>query len=172
VNINGCCSGRSFDFRCLLHHRGDDVPRQCVRKLVTTSTTKQAVRLSGERARTIIEIEDTSTHDLCYLAVDVENKGAVSLVDPSRMDVIVQFPAGNNSAQHLTYVESGSPSLGEWAAASISGAFNPGIFDPGEEMQIDAKLLLSAGDSTGTVTVATPSGVIATASFPAVSPCP
>ena len=140
--------------------------------LVTTASTKQAVRLSGERARTIIEIDGTSTDGLCNLTVDLENKGAVSLVDPSRMDVIVQFPGGNNPPQRLAYAPSGPPNLGEWASASISGAFNPGIFDPGEDMEINAKLLLIAGDPTGTVTVATPNGVIATASFPAVSPCP
>ncbi len=139
--------------------------------LVTTTNTKQAVRLSGERARTIIDIDGTGIYSLCYLRVDLKNKGAVSLVDPSRMDVIVQFPGGVNPPQRLTYAGSGPPSLGEWASTSISGAFNPGIFDPGEDMQIDAKLSLSAGDPTGTVTVATPNGVIATASFPAVLPC-
>ena len=140
--------------------------------LVTTDSTKQVVRLSGERARTIIEIEDTSTDGLCNLTVDVKNNGAVSLVDPARMDVIVQFPGGNNAPQRLTYAGSGPPDLGEWASTSISGSFDPGIFDPGEDMQIDAKLSLNASDPTGTVTVATPNGVIATASFPAVSPCP
>lgn len=140
--------------------------------LVTANSTSQAVRLSGERARTFIEIVDTSTGGLCNLTVEVENNGAASLVDPSRMDVIVQFPGGNNPPQRLTYGGSGPPSLGEWASTSISGAFDPGIFDPGEDMQIDAKLSLSAADATGTVTVAAPNGVTATGSFPAVSPCP
>jgi len=141
--------------------------------LTTTASTKQAVRLSGEQARTIIGIVATSTGTpgFCNLTVDVGNTGSVSAVDPSGMDVIVQFPGGNNAPQRLTYVASGPPALGEWTATSISGVFDPGIFDPGEQMQIDAKLSLSASDPTGTVTVATPNGVIATASFPAVAPC-
>ena len=114
---------------------------------------------------------ETGSDAFAMATVAVENNGAVSLVDPSRMDVIVQFPGGNNAPQRLTYAGAGPPNLGEWASTSISGSFDPGIFDPGEDMQIDAKLSLSASDPTGTVTVATPNGVIATASFPAVSPC-
>ncbi len=139
--------------------------------LVTAESTQHATRVSGERARTIIEIAAAVTDGFCNLTIDLDNDGAVSLVDPSHMDVIVQFPGGSNSPQRLIYVGSGPPSLGEWASISISGAFNPGIFDPGEDMQIDAKLNLSASETTGTVTVATPNGVIATASFPAAS-CP
>lgn len=141
------------------------------RNLVITTSTKQSVRLFGERARTMIEINGTDTDGLCLLTVDLENTGATSLVDPSRMDVIVQFPGGVNAPQRLDYAGSGPPAVGEWASRSISGAFDPGIFDPGEAMQIEARLVLSAADPTGTVTVATPNGVIATASFPAVSPC-
>ena len=140
--------------------------------LLTTGTNKQAVHLSGEQARTMIEVQSATTDGLCNLTVDLANTGAVAVVDPSRMDVIAQFPGGANLPRRLSYAGSGPPGLDEWASTTISGTFDPGIFDPGENMQIDAKLSLSAGDATGTVTVATPNGVTATASFPAVLPRP
>ena len=110
--------------------------------LVISNSSKESIRLSGERARTEIGITSTTPGSLCELTVDVGNTGATSVVDPSMMDVIVQFASGNNLPQRLTYNPSGVPNIGEWAATSISGQFEPGIFNPGETMTIDAKLSL------------------------------
>ena len=139
--------------------------------LLLASANKEAVRLSGERARTVIAINGTSTDGFCNLTVDVDNTGAVSIRDPSLMDVVVQFAGGSTAAQRLVYVGSSPLALGEWTANSISGQFEPGIFNPGETMQISGKLSLSAPESTGIVTVGTPNGVIDVAYFPAVTPC-
>ena len=139
--------------------------------LLVATATKEAIRLSGERARSLIAIAGTNTDGLCNLTLDVDNTGAVSIRDPSLMDVVVQFAGGSTSTQRLVYVGSGPLALGEWTANSISGQFEPGIFNPGETMQISGKISLAVPESTGTVTVGTPNGVIDTAPFPAVTPC-
>ena len=139
--------------------------------LLVATATKEAVRLSGERARSLIVIDGTNTDGLCNLTVDVDNTGAVSIRDPSLMDVVVQFAGGSTAAQRLVYVGSEPLALGEWTENSISGQFEPSIFNPGETMQISGKLLLTGPESTGVVTVGTPNGVVDTASFPALIPC-
>ena len=139
--------------------------------LLVAMATKEAVRFSGERSRTVIAINATNTDGLCNLTVDVDNTGAVAIKDLPIMDVVVQYPGGSNTPQRLVYVDSAPLALGEWTPNSISGQFDPGIFNPGETMQISGKLSLTASESTGTVTVGTPNGVIDAASFPAVAPC-
>ena len=139
--------------------------------LLMAIATKEAIRFSGERSRTVIAINGASTDGSCNLTVDVDNTGAVSIKDLPIMDVVVQYPGGSTAAQRLVYVNAGPLALGEWTPNSISGQFDPGIFNPGETMQFSGKLSLSGPESTGTVTVGTPNGVIDDASFPAVAPC-
>ena len=127
--------------------------------------------MSGERSRTAISIAATNTDGFCNLTVDLDNTGAIAIRDIPIMDVVVQFPGGSTAPQRLVHVGSGPLALGEWTPNSISGQFDPGIFNPGETMQISGKLSLAASESTGTVTVGTPNGVIDAASFPAVTPC-
>ena len=139
--------------------------------LLLAIATKEAIRLSGERSRTVIAITGATTDGGCNLTVDVDNTGAVAIRDIPIMDIVVQYPGGSTTPQRLAYTSSGPLALGEWTPSSISGQFDPGIFNPGETMQISGKLSLSASESTGTVTVGTPNGVIDAASFPAVAPC-
>ena len=142
-----------------------------VGNVIIGSSTKEAIWVSGQRARTEIGIASTTGGSFCELTVDVDNSGATSIAGPSLMDVIVQFPSGNNQAQRLVHNPSGVPGVGEWAVTSISGNFEPGIFNPGEIMTIDAKLaLVEAGD--GTVTIGTEYGITDSAAFPTLSPCP
>ena len=139
--------------------------------LLVAIATKEAVRFSGERSRTVIAINGTNTDGFCNLTVDVDNTGAVAIKDIPIMDVVVQFPGGSTAPQRLVYVVSGPLATGEWTTNSISGQFEPTIFNPGETMQISGKLLLAIPESAGMVTVGTPNGVIDAASFPAVTPC-
>ena len=134
-------------------------------------STKLAIRLSGERARTAIDITSTSGDGACNLTINVDNTGTVSVKELSLMDVVVQFPGGNNPPERLEYAGSTPPNLGQWSATSVSGPFEPGIFNPGETMTIDAQLLLIEADD-GTVTVGTPNGIVDTAVFPVLTPCP
>ena len=137
--------------------------------VVIGDTTRESIRIAGERARTEISITSVVGSG-CGLTITVDNTGAISIADASRMDVIVQYPAGNNPAQRLTYVLTGPPGIGEWTADSISGQFQPSIFDPGEMMTIEAQLsLVEAG--AGMVTVGSHNGVIDTGDFPSLTPC-
>lgn len=131
--------------------------------------TRDAVELVGARARTTIAVASTSSSGTCNLSISVDNTGATSVSDFTRMDVILQFPTGNNAAQRLDYV-SGPATVGEWAATTISGAFEPGVLNPGETMTIDAQALVVEAGS-GTVTISTPNGVIATGAFPSLTAC-
>ena len=132
-------------------------------------TTRESIRISGERARTEIKIISIVGGG-CSLTITVDNTGSTSIANVSLMDVIVQFPASNNSAQRLTYDQAGPPGIGEWTVNLISGQFQPGIFDPGETMTIGAQLsLVEAG--AGTVTVGSHNGIIDTGAFPTLSPC-
>ena len=134
-------------------------------------TMKESIRVSGEKARTEIQITSAMVGAAsCDLTVNVDNTGATSVANLSIMDVIVQFPGGDNAPQRLVYAGSGPPNLAQWAVSSISGQFEPSNFNPGESITIDAKLTLTeTGD--GTVTVGTHNGVVDTALFPALSPC-
>lgn len=134
-----------------------------------SEAARDAVQLVGERARTTIAVASTSSSGTCNLRVVVDNTGATSVSDLTRMDVIVQFPSGNNAAQRLGYV-TGPVTVGDWVSTTISGAFEPGVLNPGETMTIDTQVLVVEAGS-GTVTVSTPNGVIATASFPSLTPC-
>ena len=137
--------------------------------VVIGDTTRESIRIAGERARTEISITSVVGSG-CGLTITVDNTGAISIADASRMDIIVQYPAGNNSAQRLTYDLTGPPDIGEWIATSISGQFQPAIFDPGETMTIDAQLsLVEAGP--GTVTVGSHNGIIDTGAFSTSTPC-
>ncbi len=97
--------------------------------VLVTETTKEAIRLSGERARTVIDVTSTAVTGPCTVTLTVDNAGSTSISDLSQMDVIAQFPAGNNVPQRLTHALSGAV-VGEWSAISISGLFQPGIVDP------------------------------------------
>ncbi len=135
-----------------------------------SAATRDAVQLVGDRARTTIAVTNTSSSGTCNLSIDVDNTGATSVSDLNRMDVIVQFPTGNNAAQRLDYVDPGPTTVGEWEFSSISGAFEPGVLNPGETITIDAQVLVVEAGS-GTVTVGTPNGIIATAAFPSLTAC-
>ena len=74
--------------------------------LLVALATKEAIRLSGERSRTIIAINDTNTDGFCNLTVDVDNTGAVAIKDIPIMDVVVQFPGGTSAPARLVYVGS------------------------------------------------------------------
>ena len=107
-----------------------------------------------------------------------DNDGVTSISNFDEMDVIVQMVEGNSPPQSLTYNSGDSPtSTGDWAKDltpfSTSDAFQPGIFNPGETIVIQAKLSLTvAGDSNATMTVAVPNGVTGTRTVSLTTPCP
>ena len=137
--------------------------------LQVSDAAKASSHSLGEQVRTVIGVTSTAVDGTCGLTVDVENTGASSIRYLPGMDVIVQFPTGLNQALGLEY-SSSAPNLGEWTVTSITGLFEPGIWNPGEDLTLQAKVpLIEAGD--GLVTVGTPNGVIAEAQFSGLIPC-
>ena len=105
----------------------------------------------------------------------VQNAGETKLEDFDKWDVILQYydPNDNYLLKRLDY-NSGTPNNDEWtvkgiylnAGSGTAEVFDPGIFNPDEEMV----LLLKVNPIVGTpnanmVTVATYNGVSATATF-------
>ena len=100
----------------------------------------------------------------------LEHRGDQGVGHLEKMDVIVQFGAGNNAAQRLAYASSGPPSVGQWTDTALSGGFEPGIFNPGESLTIDGKALLIE-PGTGAITVGTPNGVTDSIELAAMDLC-
>ena len=139
-------------------------------KVLVTSSASASSRMVGERTRTAIDITSAAGSGACNLTVEVDNTGATSITEFAQIDFIAQFYSANNAPRGMMFTEAVLPGLDEWAVISITGAYEPGIFNPGETMTLEAKISLVEA-SGGTVTVGTPNGIVHTASFPALSPC-
>lgn len=138
--------------------------------VAVSSASREASKVMGDNARTEITIDSVLGDTFCSLTLVVVNTGATRVLDIEKMDVIVQFGSGANVAQRLTYTPSGPPSVGQWTDTDLSGSFEPGIFNPGEALTMDGKvLLLETG--TGVITVGTPNGVTGSIELAAMAPC-
>ena len=137
---------------------------------LVSGATKSSGQLVGDRARTVIGIVSVIGDGTCNLTVEVENTGATTVTDFSLMDFIVEFTAGIDPPRRLIHSSTLPPAFDEWAVASITGSFEPGSFNPGESITLNAKLLLIEADD-GTLTIGTPNGIIDTALFPTLNPC-
>jgi hypothetical protein len=144
--------------------------------VLINAAMKESIDMSGDRARTAIEIPSSSSgDDPCDLTITIANTGTTAVTDFSRMDFIVQFTSGSNTPDKLTFAESGALNPGEWTVSSISGQMEPGILNPGETLTVEVKLdLAEAG--FGVLTVGTPNGITDTRPFPSsgtttTSPC-
>ena len=139
-------------------------------EVAVSSAGREASRAMGENARTELAIDSAVGDTFCSLTLVVINTGATRVLDVQKMDVIVQFGAGANAAQRLTYAPSGPPLAGQWTDTALSGSFEPGIFNPGESLTIDGKaLLIETG--TAAITVGTPNGVTDSIELEAMAPC-
>lgn len=138
--------------------------------LAVSGAARDASRVMGENLRAEIAIDSVVGDTFCSFTLVVTNPGATRVLDIGGMDLIVQFGTGNNVAQKLTYVSPGPISVGEWTDTDLTGAFEPGIFNPEESLTIDAKALL-VESGTANITVGTPNGVTDTVELPAMAPC-
>ena len=138
--------------------------------VAVSGATRYASKVMGENARTEITIDSVSGDTFCSFTVDLTDSGSTRILEIGMMDVIVQFATGNNVAQRLTYVASGPLSVGEWTDTTLNGTFEPGIWNPGEVLTLDAKALLIE-PGTAAITVSTPNGVIDSIELEAMAPC-
>ena len=123
--------------------------------------------LNSERAKTRLEFV-SARGGAGNLTLNVKNTGLISVFDFSSMDVIVEYldASDNQVSTHLTYT-TGTLGNNEWKKTSISpDAYQPGAWDPGETIVLDALLSPTQKvDTTAAVTVTTPNGVSAVWSF-------
>ena len=143
--------------------------------VLINTAMKESIDVSGDRARTAIEISSSSSDDgLCDLTINIANTGTTAITDFSQMDFVVLFTTGNNTPDKLTFAEGSELNPGEWEVSSISGQMEPGILNPGETLIAEAKLDL-AEEGSGVLTVGTPNGITDTRPFPSLgtttSPC-
>ena len=135
-----------------------------------SGATRESITVMGEKSRTEIAIDSAVGDTFCSFTLVVTNPGATRVSNIDQMDVIVQFGAGNNIAQRLVYVPSGSPSVGQWTDTSLTGSFEPEILNPEESLTIDGKaLLIESGIAT--ITVGTPNGVTDSFELAGMAPC-
>ena len=136
---------------------------------------KEMERTSGEIARTNISSLGAETSDGITISLTLENAGETQLEDFDEWDVILQYYdiSDNYLIKRLTY-NSGTPSDNEWtvegiylnAGSSTSEAFDPGIFNPDEEMVIEMKVNPAVGTPNANMAkVAVSNGVSATTIF-------
>lgn len=137
--------------------------------LQVSNAAKVSSKVLGEKARTVIGITSTTVDGACGLTVDLENTGATAIREFPGMDVILQFPTGNNPASAMVYATA-APILGQWTVTSISGSFEPNIWNPGENLTIQAEVPLQE-DGDGIVTISTPNGIVSQAPFSGLVSC-
>ena len=130
-------------------------------------STFQGNDLSGERARTKLDFV-RALGGAGNLTLNVKNTGLTSVFDYTSMDVVVEYfdASGNQVSTRLTYT-TGTLANNEWKMTSISpNSYQPGAWDPGETIVLDALLSpTQKADTTAAVTVTTPNGVSAVWSF-------
>ncbi|MFP3975419.1 MAG: hypothetical protein ACLFVK_04260 [Dehalococcoidia bacterium] len=141
--------------------------------------SKASQTLAQDIARTDISTVSSnttsSTNTTSVVETVVENNGETQLQDFDEWDVIVQYYDGTGEylIKCLPYVESGLSS-DEWTVEGIymdassgdSEVFEPGIFDPDEEMLIQMEVSPPVGaNTTNLAKVSTPNGVFASATF-------
>ena len=120
----------------------------------------------GERARTQISPVGAEAIDADTVEVTLRNDGDTKLADFDQWDVIVQYDTDNDgdhdAAEWFSY-HTPPPIDGEWSKA-IGEVFEPGIFNPSEEMIITIEPSLEISH-TGVAIIATPNGITASKVF-------
>ena len=130
---------------------------------------KSSAELSGERARTELTLLTTTSTGTDILQADIKNSGNTSISEHEEMDVIVNYSATGTLAavvKRLAHV-AGSPTSDKWTNSTTSpDTYQPGIWDPGETMTVDARLATEqASGTTGVLHIGAPNGVVATGTF-------
>jgi len=120
----------------------------------------------GDRARTDLLPVNAEAIDGDSIQVTLRNEGDTKLADFDQWDVIIQYYNASSEyyVKWLPYAESGD----RWNEffSSEAQAFDPDIFNPGEEMIVQISISPPVGSpSTNQVIVATPNGISARTVF-------
>ncbi len=136
---------------------------------------KQMESVTGEIARTNITSLGAETADGVTVDWALANAGETKLRDFDHWDVILQYydESQNYSIKRLSYT-SGTPADNEWTvegiyldvASETPEVFEPGIFNPDEEMKIRMVVNPAVGTpNANLLTAATANGVHVSAIF-------
>ena len=137
---------------------------------LVSSASKNALQLEGDRARTVPSITTAKgDRNNNTLTVTVKNEGATSAAvsDFDKMDLVVFYDASAQNPVRLTYTATNPPPAGQWTKTSISGVFEPDVWNPSEDLTI-AATLVGATCAPGTLTVGFPNGITDTNPFACV----
>ncbi|MHC1757316.1 MAG: hypothetical protein AB9861_18115 [Methanosarcina sp.] len=124
----------------------------------------------NEILKTEIEVTGVSTHRVDIL-VSLQNKGSTKIGDFTYMDVIVTYQneSGTVKTIWIPYQEGEVLSENRWTKLDIvPDLINPGVFDPGEKMELQVRLDTSdppGNSSINWLMVAAPNGVKASLYF-------
>jgi hypothetical protein len=102
-----------------------------------------------------------------WVDVTVRNTGSTKLANFDKWDVILQYTDvfGASRVQWFSYTTSWSQQIYQ-TAPLVAEVFDPGIFNPGEEMVIRVNMPVAIRiGSTNQVMIATPSGITASTVF-------
>ncbi len=144
---------------------------------VVSESWKQMEERAGEIARTKITPLTAETQGAgANVEIALRNEGEMKLADFARWDVIIHYyrATGDHLIKWLPYTEADPPGDNEWtvtgifmdAATSDPEVFEPGIFNPGEEMVIQIKVSPPVGPATTNwASITTPNGITASIIF-------
>ena len=131
---------------------------------------KEREARAGDQARTQLTITSVthSPPNSPYVNVNLRNDGSTNLANYDRMDVVVQYTTGTG-ARVLVWVPYTSSPLTDntWTVQGILGdAFEPGIVNPTETLQMRIQLNPIVGNgTTNRLLIATDLGVTVSTTF-------
>ena len=135
---------------------------------VSQSTYVMQSRLEDQTRTSLMPLSATADPVLGnWVDVTLRNTGASKLANFEKWDVILQYTDafGVTRIQWYPYLTSWSKQIYQ-TAPTVPEVFDPGIFNPGEEMTIRVNVVVAIQNgSTNLATIATPSGITASSMF-------
>jgi archaeal flagellar protein FlaF len=140
---------------------------------VTGASVKSAADLENQRLKTVLQIDDIGSNmEEGWFSFHLKNVGAENIENITKMDVIVKLTGLNDSVYYVPYLFPGEDLDVYWGndtigsiVAGIGDAVNPGMLDPGE----DVNILVHSEDGfptrTAWVQVTAPNGASASANI-------
>jgi flagellar protein FlaF len=124
---------------------------------------------AGEQLRTSLSVTDTQVDETgANVTVILSNDGQSTIGDFDRMDVVVQY-FSESSTYYMRWIPytPGPLQSNTWTVQSIANdVFEPGLFNPGEELTMVIRLNPVVGlSSTNWVIISTKLGVSVSAYF-------
>jgi flagellar protein FlaF len=145
--------------------------RSITAQSVISEAAREMQEREGERARTNLEVlSATSSAQGQFVQVTVKNSGLTKLADFQVWDVLLDYSDG--TAERVRWYPYGS-GVNKWdeqlyqvASPPSAEFFDPGIFNPGEEMVITVEVSPAVGSgTTNLVSITSPNGITASAVF-------